>query len=131
MRIHGYKSPFLHCDYNRLTLNPFISRSPIKTNKLFSVSCPAIPWFQLLSSLSRVHESLDMVHIRRVAEPAPNQTQITNCLELWKCSFHFCIKKNKITTPTSSKTKKGAIRKAWTRLSNRAGARFCKECFKK
>jgi hypothetical protein len=28
---------------------------------------------------------------------------------------------------TSSSTKNGAIRKAWTRLSRRAGARFCKE----
>lgn len=55
-----------------------------------------------------------------IEEPVPNQKLKLHCITLHEGTW-------KILCPTSSKTKKGAISKAWTRLSNSAGARFYDE----
>lgn len=86
----------------------------------------ATHWVRLRSLLEHFHETQGRVHNgRRFEEPKINQHGhqkfhfsdqiVKNSRNIYHCSQGF----------TSSNTKKGAIRKAWVRLSKRAGARFC------
>lgn len=66
-----------------------------------------------------------MVHNRKNAEePATNISNLFGKLEVYN---EHCPIKEGLGKCTSRNTKKGAIKKACTRLSRRAGARFCQK----
>lgn len=91
------------------------------------ISCPPIPSGLPQSTCSPCHGSQDTVHTRQMCEESETNKIIMSGHVIHPAKQQCCQQTMAMQKFTSSSTKNGAIRKAWTRLSRRAGARFCKD----